>query len=30
MIATGCKPRKVDEVEVDGKRVMTSREALAL
>ena len=25
----GCKPRKVDEVEVDGKRVMTSREALA-
>ena len=30
MIATGCKPRKVDEVEVDGKRVMTSREALAM
>ena len=30
MIATGCKPRRLDEVEVDGKRVMTSREALAI
>ena len=30
MIATGCKPRTLDEVEVDGVRVMTSREALAM
>ena len=30
MIATGCKPRRLEEVEVDGKRVMTSREALAM
>ena len=30
MIATGCKPRILEEVEVDGKRVMTSREALAM
>ena len=25
MIATGCKPRTLDEVAVDGERVMTSR-----
>lgn len=30
MIATGCKPRSLDEVPVDGKRIMTSREALAM
>ena len=30
MIATGCKPRSLDEVAVDGERVMTSREALAM
>ncbi|MAE52557.1 MAG: dihydrolipoyl dehydrogenase [Opitutae bacterium] len=30
MIATGCKPRTLDEVPVDGKRIMTSREALAM
>jgi dihydrolipoamide dehydrogenase len=30
MIATGCKPRTLDEVAVDGERVMTSREALAM
>ena len=30
MIATGCKPRTLDEVDVDGVRVMTSREALAM
>ena len=30
MIATGCKPRTLDEVPVDGKRIMTSREALAV
>jgi dihydrolipoamide dehydrogenase len=30
MIATGCKPRTLDEVDVDGERVMTSREALAM
>ena len=30
MIATGCKPRTLDEVAVDGVRVMTSREALAM
>ncbi len=30
MIATGCKPRSLDEVAMDGERVMTSREALAM
>ena len=30
MIATGCKPRSLDKVTVDGERVMTSREALAM
>ena len=30
MIATGCKPRTLPEVSVDGHRVMTSREALAM
>ena len=30
MIATGCKPRTLDKVAVDGVRVMTSREALAM
>ena len=30
MIATGCKPRTLEEVPVDGKRIMTSREALAM
>ena len=30
MIATGCKPRTLEEVTVDGVRVMTSREALAM
>jgi dihydrolipoamide dehydrogenase len=30
MIATGCKPRTLDEVVVDGSRVMTSREALVM
>ena len=30
MIATGCKPRMLDELAVDGVRVMTSREALAM
>jgi dihydrolipoamide dehydrogenase len=30
MISTGCKPRTLPEVAVDGKRVMTSREALAM
>jgi dihydrolipoamide dehydrogenase len=30
MIATGCKARTLDEVAVDGERVMTSREALAM
>jgi dihydrolipoamide dehydrogenase len=30
MIATGCKPRTLDEVAIDGVRVMTSREALAM
>jgi len=30
MIATGCKPRTLDEIVVDGERVMTSREALAM
>ncbi|MEL0099189.1 MAG: dihydrolipoyl dehydrogenase [Opitutae bacterium] len=30
MIATGCKPRTLEEIPVDGKRIMTSREALAM
>ncbi|MGJ3241527.1 MAG: dihydrolipoyl dehydrogenase [Opitutales bacterium] len=30
LIATGCKPRQLPDVEVDGERVMTSREALAM
>ena len=30
MIATGCKPRTLEEVAVDGTRIMTSREALAM
>jgi dihydrolipoamide dehydrogenase len=30
MIATGCKPRTLEEVPVDGSRIMTSREALAM
>ena len=30
MIATGCKPRAIDGINVDGVQVMTSREALAM
>ena len=30
MVATGCKARTLDEVKVDGVRVMTSRDALAM
>ena len=30
MIATGCKSRTLEEVAVDGARIMTSREALAM
>lgn len=30
LVATGCKARRIPGVEVDGKRVMTSREALAM
>ena len=30
LIATGCKPRSLKEVNVDGVRVMTSREALVM
>jgi len=30
LIATGCKPRSLQEVKVDGERVMTSREALVM
>jgi dihydrolipoamide dehydrogenase len=30
LIATGCKPRKLPDVPVDGVRVMTSREALEM
>ena len=30
LVATGCKPRRLEGVEVDGTRVMTSREALAM
>ena len=29
LIATGCKMRRIPDLEVDGVRVMTSREALA-
>lgn len=29
LIATGCKMRRIPDLEVDGARVMTSREALA-
>jgi dihydrolipoamide dehydrogenase len=28
LLATGCKPRRLQDVPVDGQRVMTSREAL--
>ena len=30
LIATGCKPRRLPDVEVDGERVMTSRQALEM
>jgi dihydrolipoamide dehydrogenase len=30
MIATGCKPRTLEEIPVDGNRIMTSRDALAM
>jgi dihydrolipoamide dehydrogenase len=30
LIATGCKPRQIEGVEVDGERVMTSRQALEM
>ncbi|MCC5025050.1 MAG: dihydrolipoyl dehydrogenase [Candidatus Synoicihabitans palmerolidicus] len=30
LIATGCKMRRIPGLEVDGERVMTSREALAI
>jgi len=30
LIATGCKARRIPSVEVDGQRVMTSREALVM
>ena len=30
LVATGCKAKKIDGLEVDGKRVMTSREALVM
>lgn len=30
LIATGCKARMLENLEVDGERVMTSREALAM
>ncbi len=30
LVATGCKPRRLPNIEVDGKRIMTSREALAM
>lgn len=30
MVATGCIPRTLEEIPVDGKRIMTSREALAM
>jgi dihydrolipoamide dehydrogenase len=28
LLATGCKPRQLPDIKVDGQRVMTSREAL--
>ncbi len=30
LIATGCKPRRLPDLEVDGSRVMTSRQALEM
>lgn len=30
LIATGCKPRRLPDIEVDGERVMTSRQALEM
>jgi dihydrolipoamide dehydrogenase len=30
LLATGCKPRRLPGIDVDGQRVMTSREALAM
>ena len=30
MVATGCKPRRLPDLEVDGERVMTSRQALEM
>ena len=30
LVATGCKARRLPDLEVDGKRVMTSREALVM
>ena len=30
LIATGCKPRTLPDIEVDGDKVMTSREALIM
>lgn len=30
LLATGCKPRKLPDLPVDGERVMTSREALEM
>jgi dihydrolipoamide dehydrogenase len=30
LVATGCKPRRLPDLEVDGERVMTSRQALEL
>lgn len=30
LIATGCKPRRIEGLDVDGERVMTSRQALEM
>ncbi|MDP4884454.1 MAG: dihydrolipoyl dehydrogenase [Opitutales bacterium] len=30
LIATGCKPRQLPDIEVDGERIMTSRQALEM
>ncbi len=30
LIATGCRARRIPDIEVDGERVMTSREALVM
>lgn len=30
LIATGCKPRHIEDIKVDGERVMTSRQALEM